>query len=80
MTILPVQALYEQHMVDLPFAQFFLRKLTIGDGGSVDTHHLSSLDQDLYRQLLWLKQYTGEVEELWLDFTVTTNQFDQVKV
>ena len=74
------QALYENLMVDLPFSPFFLRKLTVGGDGAVDMHHLSSLDRDLYHQLLLLKHYDGNFEDLSLDFTVITSAFDCVKV
>ena len=75
-----MQALYEQMMVELPFAPFFLRKLTTSGRGWVDAHHLSSLDRELYHHLLWLKQYDGSIEELELDFTTTINQLGQSQV
>ena len=34
---------------------------------------LPSLDEDLYRNLMILKNYNGDVENLALDFTVTVN-------
>ena len=67
-------------MVELPFASFFLRKLTSGGRGWVDTHHLGSLDPELYHHLLWLKNYRGDFEELGLDFTAVSNEFGQSRV
>ena len=67
-------------MVELPFAPFFLRKLTTGGRGWVDAHYLGSLDPELYRHLLWLKNYEGDFEELGLDFTTSSNEFGQSRV
>ena len=43
------QALYEGQLVELPFAGFFLCKLTDRGRGMVGAHHLASLDPELYR-------------------------------
>lgn len=67
-------------LVELPFAPFFLRKLTTAGRGWVETHHLSSLDPELYHHLLSLKQYEGKLEDLVLDFTVPCNEYGQTKV
>lgn len=67
-------------MVELPFAPFFLRKLTTPGRGCVDTHHLSSLDPELYRHLLSLKNYEGSFEEMGLDFTTLSNEYGYSKV
>ena len=45
----PFQALYEGQLVELPFAGFFLCKLTDRGRGIVGAHHLASLDPELYR-------------------------------
>ena len=45
-----MQAIYENLLVELPLAGFFLRKL-ISRAGRVDVHHLSSLDPELYRSI-----------------------------
>ena len=67
-------------MVELPFAPFFLRKLTTPGRGWVDTHHLSTLDPELYRHLLSLKNYEGSFEEMGLDFTTLSNEYGYSKV
>lgn len=67
-------------LVELPFASFFLRKLTTPGRGWVDTHYLSSLDPELYHHLLSLKQYEGDIDELGLDFTTLSNEYGQIKV
>ena len=43
------QALYENMLVELPFASFFLCKLLSKHGTDVDIHHLESLDPEMYR-------------------------------
>ena len=43
------QAIYENMLVELPFASFFLCKLLSKQGTNVDIHHLESLDPEMYR-------------------------------
>ncbi|KAF6020158.1 UBE3C [Bugula neritina] len=62
------KALFENMLIELPFAGFFLTKI-LGKLDS-DFHQLSSLDPTLYRSLLFVKNYTGDVTELGLDFSV----------
>jgi hypothetical protein len=52
---LTFQALFEGHLVELPLASFFLSKLLGQQTVNVDIDHLSSLDPELYRNLLYLK-------------------------
>ncbi|XP_061411231.1 ubiquitin-protein ligase E3C [Lethenteron reissneri] len=73
------KALYENMLVELPFAGFFLSKL-LGTTGDVDIHHLASLDPEVYRNLLFLKSYQGDVEELGLNFTVVNNELGEAQV
>lgn len=42
------KALYENLLVELPFAEFFLSKI-VGRQSNVDVHHLASLDPIMYR-------------------------------
>ena len=68
-------------LVELPFAPFFIRKLTTAGRGWVETHHLSSLDPELYHHLLSLKHHDiDNIEELGLDFTVLSDEYGQTKV
>lgn len=67
-------------LVELPFAPFFLSKLTTGGRGWVDAHHLGSLDPEIYHHLLWLKNYHGEFDDLDLDFTTVSQEFGQTTV
>uniref|UniRef100_A0A8C0RMA5 HECT-type E3 ubiquitin transferase n=1 Tax=Canis lupus familiaris TaxID=9615 RepID=A0A8C0RMA5_CANLF len=72
-------ALYENMLVELPFAGFFLSKL-LGTSADVDIHHLASLDPEVYKNLLFLKSYEGDVEELGLNFTVVNNDLGEAQV
>lgn len=72
------QALYENLLVELPFAEFFLFKL-VARHASVDVHHLDSLDPILYRNLLFLKSYEGDVTELGLDFTILNDELGETR-
>lgn len=74
-----LQALYENMLVELPFASFFLSKL-LGTSADVDIHHLASLDPEMYRNLLFLKSYEEDVEELGLNFTVVNNDLGEAQV
>jgi ubiquitin-protein ligase E3 C len=68
------KAVYERILVELPLAQFFLRKMlkrpcSIGD--------LASLDEDLSRHLLYIKNYRGDFADLALTFSVTDSTLGQ---
>ncbi|KAG6222636.1 hypothetical protein E4U24_004427 [Claviceps purpurea] len=70
------KCLYEGILVNLAFAGFFLLKWpSVGTRdentykGSIND--LRDLDEDLYKGLLRLKSYPGDVSELGFDFTVT---------
>lgn len=73
------KALYENLLVELPFAEFFLSKI-VGRQSDVDVHHLASLDPIMYRNLLYLKSYKGDVADLGLDFTVLTDELGEKRV
>jgi ubiquitin-protein ligase E3 C len=61
------KALYEGVTVETRFAKFFLHLLS---GRSVHLHHLPSLDQELYKSLMFLKTYEGDCkDDLCLYFT-----------
>ena len=62
------KAMYEGITLEPKFADFFLRKL-IGKQNSLND--LRSLDPDLFKQLIQLKTYEGNMEDLMLGFTVS---------
>ena len=74
------KCLYEGILVDINFAGFFLLKWALTGGYNAATNEsgyranindLRDLDEGLYQGLLSLKNYTGNVEDLGLSFTVT---------
>lgn len=62
------KALYEGILLDYSFSPVFVQKL-LGRYNFLD--ELSTLDPELYRNLMQLKHYDGDVEDLCLDFTIT---------
>ena len=61
-------------LVELPLASFFLSKLLGQKSANVDIDHLQSLDPELYKNLLYLKNYEGDVQDLGLDFTIVSEE------
>jgi len=74
------KALYENLLVELPLATFFLSKLLGQTLVNVDIDHLDSLDPELYRNLLYLKTYDGDVQDLGLDFTIAVDDFGENRI
>ncbi|XP_076346418.1 ubiquitin-protein ligase E3C [Tachypleus tridentatus] len=74
------KAMYENMLVELPFAAFFLAKILGKETADVDIHHLASLDPIMYRNLLYLKTYDGDVSDLGLDFTVLNSELGENQV
>jgi len=71
------KALFDGVLVDLPFANFFLNKLL---GGHNSFEDLNSLDPDLFKNLLYLKECEpAEVRNLDINFTVVENEFGEGK-
>ncbi|KAI8331155.1 HECT-domain-containing protein [Chlamydoabsidia padenii] len=62
------KALYEGILLDVAFAEFFLKKC-LGKTNYLDD--LPSLDPELYKGLIQVKNFDGNVEDLCLDFTLT---------
>lgn len=63
--------------MDLPLAEFFLAKLLVDRASA---HYLKSLDPVLYRNLLYLRDYSGDVSDLGLDFTTVNNDLGETRV
>ncbi|OCH88442.1 HECT-domain-containing protein [Obba rivulosa] len=70
------KALYEGILIDVAFAGFFLAKW-LGKQSYLDD--LASLDPELYTGLLYLKHYTGNPEDLSLNFTISLEEFGVTK-
>lgn len=69
-------ALYENILVDLHFAPFFLKKFS---GGICDVNDLSSYDEQLYENLVKLKYYQGDFQQLSLTFSVITDVDGEIR-
>ncbi|XP_057472155.1 LOW QUALITY PROTEIN: E3 ubiquitin-protein ligase UPL6-like [Actinidia eriantha] len=68
------KAMFEGILVDIPFATFFLSKLKQKYNYLND---LPSLDPELYRHLIFLKRYEGDVSELELYFVIVNNEYGE---
>jgi len=68
--------MYEGILIDIAFAGFFLAKW-LGKQSFLDD--LASLDPELYSGLIFFKHYTGNMEELSLNFTVAEEEFGVAK-
>ncbi|XP_078436583.1 ubiquitin-protein ligase 7 [Wolffia australiana] len=62
------KALYEGILLEYCFSLSFVQKL-VGSYSFLD--ELSTLDPELYRNLMYIKNYDGDVKELALDFTMS---------
>lgn len=68
------KAMFEGILVDIPFATFFLSKLNQKHNYLND---LPSLDPELYRHLIFLKHYKGDIAELELYFVIVNNEYGE---
>ncbi|KAL6519741.1 E3 ubiquitin-protein ligase upl6 [Orobanche minor] len=68
------KAMFEGILVDIPFATFFLTKLKQKYNYLND---LPSLDPELYRHLIFLKHYAGDISELELYFVILNNEYGE---
>uniref|UniRef100_A0A5B6YGI5 HECT-type E3 ubiquitin transferase n=1 Tax=Davidia involucrata TaxID=16924 RepID=A0A5B6YGI5_DAVIN len=66
------KALYEGILLDYSFSHVFVQKL-LGRYSFLD--ELSALDPELYKNLMYVKNYDGDIKELSLDFTVMEESF-----
>lgn len=71
------KALCEGILVDASFASFFLSKW-LGNNNYLED--LPSYDQELYKNLMFLKNYEGNAEDLSLNFTVVNEEFGETDV
>eukprot|EP00026_Physarum_polycephalum_P000250 Phypoly_transcript_00250.p1 GENE.Phypoly_transcript_00250~~Phypoly_transcript_00250.p1 ORF type:complete len:1049 (-),score=150.38 Phypoly_transcript_00250:103-3249(-) len=62
------KAIYDGVVVDLPLAGFFMSKIL---GKYNFFHELSTMDTELYKNLLFIKHYEGNLEDLSLTFSVS---------
>ncbi|KAK9497841.1 hypothetical protein O3M35_003756 [Rhynocoris fuscipes] len=67
------KAIYERVIVDIPLAEFFLAKII--DTTSLYPSLLYSLDNDLFKNISYLRTYNGDYSTLGLDFSTTNSSF-----
>ncbi|KAG6575142.1 E3 ubiquitin-protein ligase UPL6, partial [Cucurbita argyrosperma subsp. sororia] len=72
--VLLAKAMFEGILVDIPFATFFLSKLKQKYNYLND---LPSLDPELYRHLIFLKHFEGDISELELYFVIINNEYGE---
>jgi ubiquitin-protein ligase E3 C len=70
------KCLYEGILVDLAFAGFFLLQWPSAGSKTGNTYKgsvndLRDMDEELYKGMLRLKNYQGDISELGIDFTIT---------
>jgi len=71
------KAIYEGILLELPLAGFFLKKFQ--SLRSNDINDLPSLDPELYKQLMFLRSYEGDVSDLCLTFSMTDSELGHVR-
>ncbi|KAI9319767.1 hypothetical protein BX666DRAFT_1916034 [Dichotomocladium elegans] len=69
------KAVYEGILLDVQFASFFLAKVL---GRNVFLEELRELDEDIWRNLIFVKRYEGCVEDLGLYFATDEEAFGRV--
>ena len=74
------KAVYEQQLIEMHFASFFMAKLQRPSTTVVDVHHLQSLDPVLAESIRKLKRDTDDVAQMFLDFSVLVDNFGAQEV
>jgi ubiquitin-protein ligase E3 C len=74
------KAILEGISLKCSFARFFLNRFAENLGSITASRNqvddLSSLDPDIYKNLMMLKYYEGNVEDLGLTFSIDDNHLD----
>jgi ubiquitin-protein ligase E3 C len=74
------KAIQSKMLSQLKFAGFFLQKILSKNADPrLDIDYLVSLDPQIYKNLLYLKDYKSNVEDLELNFALTVEEFDQTR-
>ncbi|KAG0031870.1 hypothetical protein BGZ81_000383 [Podila clonocystis] len=66
------KAMYEGLLVEVKFAGFFLSKIL---GRTVFLDEMRSFDEEVFKNLMFLKKYEGDVEDLGLTFSLDEDVF-----
>ncbi|CAG0924855.1 unnamed protein product, partial [Notodromas monacha] len=76
------KAVYEGIVLDVKFAQFFLSQVVSSALGTYAAYscldELPSLDPELYKSLIFIKHYDGDVSQLELTFTCDEDVLGQI--
>nr|CAB3267459.1 ubiquitin-protein ligase E3B [Phallusia mammillata] len=75
------KAVYEGIVLDIPFANFFLRNLLGQHQAKLYSplDELPSLDVEFYNNLTWIKRYDGDIADLGLTFTFEEDVMGKVE-
>ncbi|CAK8692376.1 unnamed protein product [Clavelina lepadiformis] len=75
------KAVYEGIVLDIPFANFFLRNLLSQQHTKLYSpiDELPSLDSEFYKNLTWIKRYEGDISDLGLSFTYEEDAMGKVE-
>lgn len=68
--------MYEGILLDVKFAGFLLARLL---GRNVFLEELKELDEEVWRNLTFIKHYEGDVEDLGLSFEADENIFGKIE-
>eukprot|EP00117_Sycon_ciliatum_P043196 scpid2186/ scgid31312/ Ubiquitin-protein ligase E3C len=74
------KVLFENLLVDLPFASFFIQKVIDGASAPLSLDHLESLDPEVYKNLLYMREHEDGVADLFLNFTVVNTSLGKADV
>ncbi|KAG0269952.1 Ubiquitin-protein ligase E3B, partial [Linnemannia exigua] len=66
------KAMYEGLLIEVKFANFFLSKIL---GRTVFLDEMRSFDEEVFKNLMFLKKYEGDVEDLGLTFSLDEDIF-----
>jgi len=73
------KAVYEGIVVDLSFAPFFVRQLLHNKNALFSyLDELPSLDSELHKNLMFIKSYQGDIQDLGLTFSVDEQEFGKI--
>ena len=71
------RAMYDNILIETEFCQFFLRKIL----GKINyLNELQSLDKEMFNNLKFLKNYKGEVADLFLTFSVVDSNNQEIEL
>jgi ubiquitin-protein ligase E3 C len=74
------KAIYEGILLKCSFARFFLNRFAENPGrGRNQVDDLNALDPELYKNLMFLKYYEGNAEDLGMTFSIQEDYLGQIR-